>query len=83
MAGPIHVEEYGYLDPVAAFARVAAEPFALLFDSALQDPRHGRYARSGVARKTALRPCTSGGMQGKTRSAMRPLPKGLSFARNA
>ena len=44
MAGPIHIEEYGYLDPVAAFARVAAEPFALLFDSALQDPRHGRYA---------------------------------------
>ncbi len=44
MAGPIHVAECGYLDPVAAFTRFAAEPFALLFDSALKDPDHGRYA---------------------------------------
>ncbi len=44
MAGPIHVTECGYLDPVAAFTPFAAEPFALLFDSALRDPEHGRYA---------------------------------------
>ncbi|MCZ6606821.1 MAG: aminodeoxychorismate synthase component I [Alphaproteobacteria bacterium] len=44
MAGPIHVTECAYLDPVAAFTPFAAEPFALLFDSALKDPDHGRYA---------------------------------------
>ncbi len=43
MAGPIHVTECGYLDPVSAFARFAAEPFALLFDSALKTPQYGRY----------------------------------------
>ncbi len=44
MAGPIDVTECGYLDPVSAFARFAAEPFALLFDSALKTPQYGRYA---------------------------------------
>ncbi|MFQ5785322.1 MAG: aminodeoxychorismate synthase component I [Alphaproteobacteria bacterium] len=39
-----HVEEIPYADPADAFAALAAEPYSLLFDSALKSERLGRYA---------------------------------------
>lgn len=44
MAEPMRVEECDFLEPVAAFSRFAAKPYSLLFDSALQGARHGRYS---------------------------------------
>ncbi len=39
-----HVEEIAYAEPAEAFAPLAGEPYALLFDSALRSARLGRYA---------------------------------------
>jgi para-aminobenzoate synthetase component 1 len=39
-----YVEEHPFTEPVAAFAPFAADPFALLLDSALADASVGRYA---------------------------------------
>lgn len=48
MSEPI-IKEFSYIDPVAAFTPFAAEPFALLFDSALRSERLGRYAYIAVS----------------------------------
>ncbi len=38
------VEEIAFLDPCSAFAAFARDPFAIFLDSALVDPRQGRFA---------------------------------------